>query len=165
MGLVSGLSLANHSDCPSWWCMLVQPRWVPEKRTVGGGQTRGVSFWPFMNSSGWWRFISSVFLTRTSCRKTTHTNGYYGAWPGWVVSVSVLHLTKLSGVGLPWWSTLLMQGVWNQSLVGELSSHTPLCVAKSKTKQKAIFWGKEIQIVPKNKTKAWICRMLWQPFT
>ena len=44
MGLVSGLSLANHSDCPSWWCMLVQPRWVPEKRTVGGGWTRGVLF-------------------------------------------------------------------------------------------------------------------------
>ena len=20
MGFISGLSLANHSDCPSWWC-------------------------------------------------------------------------------------------------------------------------------------------------
>ena len=28
------------------------------------------------------------------CHKTTHVNGYYGAWPGWVVSVSVLPLTK-----------------------------------------------------------------------
>ena len=36
-----------------------------------------------------------MFLTRTSCRKTTHANGYYGAWPGWAVSVSVLPLTPL----------------------------------------------------------------------
>ena len=34
-----------------------------------------------------------VFLTKTSCHKTTHANGYYGAWPGWAVSVSVLPLT------------------------------------------------------------------------
>ena len=40
-------------------------------------------------------FISFVFLTRISCFKTTHANGYYGAWPGWVVSISVLPLTKL----------------------------------------------------------------------
>ena len=46
------------------------------------------------NSSGWWWLISSVFLTRSSCRKTTHANGYYGAWPGWAVSVSVLPLTR-----------------------------------------------------------------------
>ena len=50
-------------------------------------------FWPFPNSSGWWRLISSTFLTRTSCCKATHAKGYYGAWPGWVVSVSVLPLT------------------------------------------------------------------------
>ena len=43
----------------------------------------------FPDSSGWWRLISSVFLTRTSWRKTTHANGYYGAWPGWAVSISV----------------------------------------------------------------------------
>ena len=34
------------------------------------------------------------------------------------------------GLGLPWWSsgqdsTLLMQGVWVRSLVGELDSHMP----------------------------------------
>ena len=34
-----------------------------------------------------------MFLTRTSCRKTTPANSYYGAWPGWGVSVSVLPLT------------------------------------------------------------------------
>ena len=37
--------------------------------------------------------MSSVLLTRTSCCKTTHADGYYGAWPGWAVSVSVLSLT------------------------------------------------------------------------
>ena len=37
--------------------------------------------------------ISSVFLTRTSCHKITHANGYYGARPGMAVSVSVLPLT------------------------------------------------------------------------
>ena len=43
---------------------------------------------------GW--LISYMFLTRTSSPKTTHANGYYGAWPGWAVSVSVLSLTHLS---------------------------------------------------------------------
>ena len=60
---------------------LVRPRWTPERRILGGGRTCGVSCWPFPNSSGWWRLISLLFLTRTSCRKTTHANGYYGAWP------------------------------------------------------------------------------------
>ena len=60
---------------------------------LGSGQTRGVSFRPFLNSSGWWWLISSVFLIRISCHKTTHANGYYGAWPGWAVSISVLPLT------------------------------------------------------------------------
>ena len=72
---------------------LVQPEWRLERRILGGGRAYGVSFWPFPNSSGWWWLISSVFLSRTSCRKTTHANGYYGAWPGWVVPISVLPLT------------------------------------------------------------------------
>ena len=41
MGLVSGLSLANHSDSESF---LEVPKWVPERRILGGGQTCGVSF-------------------------------------------------------------------------------------------------------------------------
>ena len=49
---------------------LVQPRWMPARRILGGGRTCGVSFWPFLNSSGWWWLISSMFLTRTSCHKT-----------------------------------------------------------------------------------------------
>ena len=72
---------------------LVQPRWMPERRILGGGRTYGVSFWSFPNSSSWWRLIRSVFLTRTSCCKMTHANGYYGAQPGWTVSISVLPLT------------------------------------------------------------------------
>ena len=72
---------------------LIQPRWMPERRILGGSWTCGVSFWPFLNSSGWWWLISSVFLTRTFCHKTTHANGYYGTWPGWAVSVNVLSLT------------------------------------------------------------------------
>ena len=75
---------------------LVQPRWMPVRRILGDGWTCGVSFWPFPDSSGWWWLISSVFLNRTSCRKTAHANGYYGAWPGWAVSISVLPLTY-------WW--------------------------------------------------------------
>ena len=72
---------------------IAQPRWMSERRILGGGRTCGISFWPFPNSSSWWWLISSMFLTRTSCRKTTHTNGYYSAWPGWAVSISVLPLT------------------------------------------------------------------------
>ena len=34
-----------------------------------------------------------MFLTRTSCHETTHANSYYGACPGWAVSVSMLLLT------------------------------------------------------------------------
>ena len=75
---------------------LVQPRWMPARRILGGGWTGGVSFWPFPNSSSWWRLISSLFLTRTSYHKTTHANGYYGARPGWAVSISVLPLTNMS---------------------------------------------------------------------
>ena len=97
MGLVLGLSLANHSNSRvlAGSACLVQPRWMPDRRILRSGQICGVSFWPFPNSSGWWRLISSVFLTRTSCCKTTHANGYYAAWPWWTVSISVLPLTVL----------------------------------------------------------------------
>ena len=72
---------------------ITQPRWMLARGILGSGRTRGVSFRPFLNSSGWWWLISSIFLIRISCHKTTHANGYYGAWPGWVVSISVLPLT------------------------------------------------------------------------
>ena len=60
---------------------------------LGSGRTLDVSFGSFPNSSSWWWLISFVFLSRISCHKTTHANGYYGAWPGWAVSISVLPLT------------------------------------------------------------------------
>ena len=100
MGLVSRLSLAK-----SFWlrvlpggARLVQPRWMPDVRILGGCRTCGVSFWLFLNSSGLWWLTSSVSHTRISCCKTTLANGYYGAWPGWAVSVSLLPLT-------PCWET------------------------------------------------------------
>lgn len=36
----------------------------------------------FLNSFGYWWFVSSVFLTSTSCSKITHSNDYCGGWPG-----------------------------------------------------------------------------------
>ena len=84
---------------------LVQPRWMPE-RILGGDRSCGVSFWPFLNSSSWWRLISSEFLSRTSCHKTIHKNGYCGAWPGWEVSISVLPLTY--PVFLYWFSVWII---------------------------------------------------------
>ena len=46
MGLVSGLPLANHSDSRvlPGGARLVQPRWMPERRILGGDGTGGVSF-------------------------------------------------------------------------------------------------------------------------
>ena len=46
MGLVSRLSLANHSDSRVLLggARLVQPKWMPERRILGGGRTCGVSF-------------------------------------------------------------------------------------------------------------------------
>ena len=73
---------------------LVQPRWMPARRILGGGWTGGVSFWPFLNSFGWWWLISSVFLTRTSCRKTAHANGLLWCLARVDISISVLPLTK-----------------------------------------------------------------------
>ena len=100
-GISFGFSLTNHSYSrvlPGGG-HLVQPRWMPERKILGGGRTCGVSFWPFPKSSGWWRLISFVLLTRTSCPKTIHANGYYAAWPGWAVSISVLPLTI---IGIIW---------------------------------------------------------------
>ena len=95
MGLGSGWSLANHSNSVfPGGARIAQPRWMLARGILGSGRTGGVSFRPFPNSSVWWWLISSVFLTRISCHKTTHANGYYGAWPGWAVSISVLPLTN-----------------------------------------------------------------------
>ena len=46
MGLVSGQSLGSHSNSESFLVAahLAQPRWMPERRILGGGRTGGVSF-------------------------------------------------------------------------------------------------------------------------
>ena len=77
---------------PSWWCMPCSAKMDASKKDSGRWSACGVSFWLFLNSSGWWRLITSMFLSRTFCRKTTHANGDHGAWPGWAVSISVLPL-------------------------------------------------------------------------
>ena len=96
MGLVSRLSLANHSDSESF--LVVHALFSQDGRQRGG-------FWEVVDM--WCLLlifpelfqlvvaISSVSLTRTSSPKTTHANGYYGAWPEWAVSVNVLPLTVL----------------------------------------------------------------------
>ena len=49
MGLVSEFSLANHSDSESFLMVhtLLRPRCMPGRRILGGGRTRGISYWPF----------------------------------------------------------------------------------------------------------------------
>ena len=74
---------------------IAQSRWILTRRILGGQWDMSISFWPFPNSTGCWWLFSSVFLTRTSCRKITHRNGYYGAWWEQAVSVSVFLLTTL----------------------------------------------------------------------
>ena len=93
MGLVSGLSLANHSDSESF--LVVHALFSQDGCQRGFWEVVGHVVSPFdlSQTSSWWWLISSVFLTRTSCCKTTHANGYYGAWPGWAVSIRVLPLT------------------------------------------------------------------------
>ena len=91
---------------------LVQPRWTPEGRILGGGWMSGVSFWPFLNSSGWWWLISSVLFIRTSCRKTAHAGGYCGAWPGWATSVNVLALTGLCAPTVGDVGLIPLWGMW-----------------------------------------------------
>ena len=97
---------------------------------LGSGRTGSVSSWPFPNSSGWWWLISSVFLIRISCHKTTHANVYYCAWPGWAVSISVLPLTKcplrslahfLLGIFVFWyWAAWAVCMFWRWILSGDL---------------------------------------------
>ena len=78
------LSLASHSDSESF---LV----VHALLSQGGCQRK--EFWEvvgrFPNSSGWWWLISSMFLTRTSYCKITHTGGCNGAWPWSAILVNV----------------------------------------------------------------------------
>ena len=50
-------------------------------------------------------------LSRIFCHKTTHADGYYGAWPGWAVSISVLPLTEVLAEA---------KGTWNWMVKADL---------------------------------------------
>ena len=96
MGLVSGLSLANHSD--SEFFLVVHALFSQDGcQQKGFWEAVGHAVSPFDLSrtlpvgGG---LLVPVFLIRISCHKTTHASGYYGAWPGWAVSISVLPLTE-----------------------------------------------------------------------
>ena len=135
MGLVSRLSLANHSD--SEFFLVVHALFSQDGCQRGGfWEVVGHVVSPFDLSwtlPGWWRLISSMFLIRTSCHKTTHANGYYGAWPGWAVSVSALPLTYPPKVLYPHAMTALLYN-WNTffSLPIYLSGAClPVCVLLS----------------------------------
>ena len=91
MGLVSGLSLANHSDSASFLVVcapLSQDRFQREGFWELG-RTYGLAS-PFALSSSWYWFVNSVFPTRIFCLKATHANGYCGSWPGCAVLVFLL---------------------------------------------------------------------------
>ena len=92
-GFASGSSLTDYSDSGSRWRMHCSAK-MDANGILEGGRTCGISFWPFSNSFGWWWWVSSVFLTGTSCQKITHMSDYYGAWPEWAISVSAFPLTK-----------------------------------------------------------------------
>ena len=96
MGLVSWLSLTNRSDSESF--LVVHALFRQD-----GGQREG--FWEVVGQVVSPFDLSQTLLVGggllvpcslpgTSCHKTAHTNSYYGAWPGWAVSISVLPLTK-----------------------------------------------------------------------
>ena len=90
---------------------------MPARRILEGIWTCDVTFLTFLNSSRWWWLISFTFPTRTSCCKTTRANGYYGVWPGWAVSISVLPLTlpvNIQGwfsLGWTGWVSLQFKGL------------------------------------------------------
>ena len=132
MGLVSGLW---------WWVVFIQSFWLrvlpggAASFSQGGRQQEG--FWevvghvasPF-DLSGWWWLISSVFLTRTSCCKTTHANGYYGDWAGWAVSISVLPLTQWL-LEDPFKRTVHLKDSWNSPHQNKFKSQLTLSLMEA----------------------------------
>ena len=96
MGLVSRLSGANPSDSGSLLVAhtLLNHDGFQQEGFWEAGRTYGLAsvfslLLIFLNSSGWWSLMSSEFLLRTSCCKITHVSGYYLAWTGQEVLVTV----------------------------------------------------------------------------
>ena len=95
MRLVSRWSLANHSNSESFLVAHTSLRQDGCYRE-GFWEVDGQAVSPFDPS--WTLLIGGGLLvpyslSRSPSHKTTHANGYYGAWPGWAVSISVLPLT------------------------------------------------------------------------
>ena len=81
MGLVSGLFLANHSDSESFpvdasLSMHHSAKMDDREKDSGKWSDTWCLLLTFPELFQLVRLISSVFLTRTSCHKTTHANGY-----------------------------------------------------------------------------------------
>ena len=95
MVLVSGLSLASHSDPESF--LVVHTLFSQDgHQREGFWEVIGQVVSPFdLSRTLLVGGLLFLFLTRTSCCKTTHANSYDGAWTGWVVLVSVFPLTPL----------------------------------------------------------------------
>ena len=131
--LVSRWSLANHSNSVfTRGARIAQPRWMLARGILGSGRTCGVSFRPFPNSSGWWWLISSVFLIRISCHKTTQANGYYDAWPELAVSITVLILTVTEERDLhPNSQEMSVQSPgWKDALDEEVETHSSILATR-----------------------------------
>ena len=75
MGLVSGLFLANHSDSQSF-LVVHSAKMDAREKDSGKWSHTWCLLLTFPELFQLVRLISSVFLTRTSCHKTTHANGY-----------------------------------------------------------------------------------------
>ena len=96
MGLVSGWSLANHCNSESFLvvhALLSQDGCQQE----GFWEVDGHAVSPFNLSRTLPVGGGLLFLIRISRHKATHANSYYGVWPGWAVSISVLPLTVFLG--------------------------------------------------------------------
>ena len=96
-GLVSGWFLANHSNSESFLvahALLSQDGCQREGFWEVVGQVMS-PFDLFRNLLVGGGLLVPFSLPGPPAPKTTHVNGYYGAWPGWVVSIIVLPLTSL----------------------------------------------------------------------
>ena len=76
IGLVSGLSLASHSE--------LDPSWGHTHHSAemdSSEEDPGKLVGPLQNP-GWWELVSSLFLTRTSCCKMTPASAFSSLLPG-----------------------------------------------------------------------------------
>ena len=77
---------------PSWWCMPCSAKIEAREKDSGRWSDMWCLLLIFPDSSVGCGLLVTCSLPRPHV-VTTHANGYYGAWPGWAISVSVLPLT------------------------------------------------------------------------